>query len=137
MNVFPTWPADRYAYDPETTLKKAISMNPVLQRIEGFSAAEEFLDFFGIAYRPEVVHVNRLHILKRFNQYLTRSPIPDDLDETSAWNLCREYLTRAHDDFVASNAAREKVFKVFQDQEGKSISLDSMKASLSTRKQAG
>ncbi|HYE37495.1 nitrogenase-stabilizing/protective protein NifW [Methylocaldum sp.] len=112
-------------------------MNPVLQRIESFSAAEEFFDFFGIAYRPEVLHVNRLHILKRFNQYLSRTPIPDDLDETSAWNICKEHLTRAHDDFVTSNAAQEKVFKVFQDQEGKSISLDSMKASLVTRKQTG
>lgn len=109
-------------------------MNPVLQRIEGFSAAEEFFDFFGIPYQADVVNVNRLHILKRFNQYLARSPIPDDLDEASAWNICKEYLTRAHDDFVTSNAAQEKVFKVFQDQDVKSISLESMKASLSTRK---
>lgn len=111
-------------------------MHSVLQRIEAFSAAEEFFEFFGIAYRPEVVHVNRLHILKRFNQYLARSPIPDDMDETSAWNLCKQYLTQAHDDFVKSNAAQEKVFKVFQDQEGKSVSLDSLKTSLSTRKKA-
>ena len=110
-------------------------MNPVLQRLASFSAAEEFLDFFGIPYQPEVVHVNRLHILKRFNQYLSRTPIPDDLDETSAWNTCREYLARAYDDFVTSSAAREKVFKVFQEQDGKSISLESMKTSLSTRKQ--
>jgi len=109
-------------------------MNPVLKRIEGFSAAEEFFEFFGIPYQADVVNVNRLHILKRFNQYLARSPIPDDLDETSAWNICKEYLTRAHDDFVTSNAAREKVFKVFQDQDGKSISLESMKANLATRK---
>jgi len=109
-------------------------MNPVLQRMEDFSAAEEFFDFFGIAYRADVVNVNRLHILKRFNQYLARSPIPDDLDETAAWNICKEYLTRAHDDFVTSSAAREKVFKVFQEQDGKSISLESMKASLSTRR---
>lgn len=112
-------------------------MNPVLQRIEGFSAAEEFLDFFGIAYQPDVVHVNRLHILKRFNQYLSRSPIPDDMDETSAWDTCKQYLTQAHDDFVKSNAAQEKVFKVFQEQDGKNISLDSMKASLAARKKAG
>ena len=112
-------------------------MNPVLQRIEGFSAAEEFLDFFGIEYQASVVHVNRLHILKRFNQYLSRSPIPDDMDETRAWDTCKQYLTQAHDDFVKSNAAREKVFKVFQEQDGKNISLDSMKASLATRKKTG
>ena len=110
-------------------------MNPLLQRIQQFSAAEEFLDFFGIEYQPSVVHVNRLHILKRFNQYLSRTPIADDLDEKTAWDTCKRLLTQAHDDFVDSTAAKEKVFKVFQEQEGKSISLDSMKISLSTRAQ--
>jgi nitrogenase-stabilizing/protective protein len=110
-------------------------MNPVLQRIQSFSAAEEFLDFFGVDYEPSVVHVNRLHILKRFNQYLNRNPIPEDMDEATAMATCKSLLAQAHDDFVKSTAAKEKVFKVFQDQDGKSISLDSMKASLSTRGQ--
>lgn len=109
-------------------------MNSVLKSIQGFSAAEEFLDFFGVVYQPDVVHVNRLHILKRFNQYLSRTPIPDELDEGSAWAQCKAYLTQAHDDFVHSTATQEKVFKVFQDQQGKSISLNQMKASLNTRK---
>jgi len=110
-------------------------MNPLLQRIQEFSAAEEFLEFFGIEYQPSIVNVNRLHILKRFNQYLGRTPIPDEMDETSAWDTCKKLLTQAHDDFVSSTAAREKVFKVFQDQDGKSIALDSIKISLSTRAQ--
>lgn len=110
-------------------------MNPLLERIQQFSSAEEFLDFFGIEYQPSVVHVNRLHILKRFNQYLNRTPIPDDMEETAAWDTCKKLLTQAHDDFVSSTAAKEKVFKVFQEQDGKSISLDSMKISLSTREQ--
>lgn len=110
-------------------------MNPLLQRIQQFSAAEEFLDFFGIEYQPAVVHVNRLHILKRFNQYLGRTPIPDDMDEATAWDTCKKLLAQAHDDFVSSSAAQEKVFKVFQEQDGKSISLDSIKVSLATRAQ--
>ena len=110
-------------------------MNPLLQRIQEFSAAEEFLDFFGIVYQPSVVHVNRLHILKRFNQYLGKTPIPDDMDEAAAWDTCKTLLGKAHDDFVGSTAAQEKVFKVFQEQDGKSISLDSIKVSLSTREQ--
>ncbi len=110
-------------------------MNPVLQRIQELSAAEEFFDFFGVEYQPAVVHVNRLHILKRFNQYLNATPIPDDMDEAAARDTCKALLTKAHDDFVSSTAAQEKVFKVFQEQEGKSISLDSMKVSLATRPQ--
>lgn len=112
-------------------------MNPVLQSIEGFSSAEEFLDFFGIPYQADVVHVNRLHIMKRFGQYLNRTPIPDEMDEETAFETCKQFLTQAHDDFVKSNAAQEKVFKVFQEQDGKSISLTSMKASLKTRKKTG
>jgi nitrogenase-stabilizing/protective protein len=105
-------------------------MNPIFKQIEGFSAAEEFFDFLEITYEPSVVHVNRLHILKRFNQYLARSPIPDDLDEASAKATLKAHLNQAYEDFVESSAQREKVFKVFQDQEAKSISLDSMRASL-------
>jgi nitrogenase-stabilizing/protective protein len=109
-------------------------MNPVLKRIQNFSAAEEFLEFFGIDYRPQVVHVNRLHILKRFNQYLSREPIPDDLDEALAFTRLKEHLTRAYCDFLKSTAAQEKVFKVFQDQEGKTVPLDRLKTSLSARR---
>jgi nitrogenase-stabilizing/protective protein len=82
-----------------------------------------------------VVHVNRLHILKRFNQYLGRTPISDDMDESVAWETCKTLLARAHDDFVGSTAAQEKVFKVFQEQDSKSISRDSLKVSLATREQ--
>lgn len=109
-------------------------MNPIFKQIEGFSAAEEFFDFFGIAYEPSVVHVNRLHILKRFNQYLSRSPLPEELDESSAKNTLKAHLNQAYEDFVDSSAQKEKVFKVFQDQETKSISLDSMRASLGNRR---
>jgi len=105
-------------------------MHPVLDQLYAFSAAEEFLDFFGITYDPDVVHVNRLHILKRFNQYLAQSPVPDDVDDETAREKCTSLLTRAYNDFVKSNAAQEKVFKVFQDQDGKSISLDKIKMGL-------
>ncbi|MFA5985630.1 MAG: nitrogenase stabilizing/protective protein NifW [Methylococcaceae bacterium] len=105
-------------------------MHPLLNQLYDFSAAEEFLDFLGVTYDPEIVHVNRLHILKRFNQYLAQTPIAEDADDAVARATCTEYLTRAYGDFVGSNAAQEKVFKVFQDQDGKSISLDKMKMGL-------
>ena len=47
-------------------------MNELQERLSTLSAAEEFFDFFGIGYEPNVVHVNRLHILKRFHDYLRR-----------------------------------------------------------------
>jgi nitrogenase-stabilizing/protective protein len=105
-------------------------MHPVLDQLYAFSAAEEFLDFLGITYDPDVVHVNRLHILKRFNQYLGQSPVSEDVDDETAREKCTSLLNRAYTDFVGSSAAQEKVFKVFQDQDGKSISLDKIKMGL-------
>jgi nitrogenase-stabilizing/protective protein len=105
-------------------------MHPVLNQLYAFSAAEEFLDFLGVSYDAAIVHVNRLHILKRFNQYLAQSPIPEDTDDATARESCKTLLTRAYMDFVGSTAAQEKVFKVFQDQDGKSISLDKIKMGL-------
>ncbi|MFN3918751.1 MAG: nitrogenase-stabilizing/protective protein NifW [Methylohalobius sp.] len=107
-------------------------MNPVLLRLQKLSAAEEFFEFFGIAYQPQVVHVNRLHILKRFHQYLKRDPIPDELDEELAFAKLKGYLIRAYQDFVTSTAAREKVFKVFQTK-GVEVPLESLKQSLKAK----
>ena len=71
-----------------------------------------------------MVHVNRLHILKRFKQYLRITPALDATrTRPRSAPSAAALLARAHDDFVHSNAAQEKVFKVFQDQDGKSVSL--------------
>jgi len=83
-----------------------------------FSAAEEFLDFFGVRYEPTVVNVNRLHILKRFRQYLQNEEILAE-NEQLAMQAMRTLLERAYQDFVRSNAVTEKVFKVFQQAHGR------------------
>ena len=36
---------------------------------------EAFLDYFELEYDPKIVSVSRLHILKRFNQYLARESV--------------------------------------------------------------
>ena len=43
-------------------------MDGFIQQLKTLSSANEFLEFFGIAYDERVVHVNRLHLLKRFYQ---------------------------------------------------------------------
>ena len=48
-------------------------MANTLETLATLSAAEEFFEHLGVAYDPAVIHVNRLHILKRFNQYLRTS----------------------------------------------------------------
>lgn len=79
--------------------------------LEELESAEDFLDYFAIAYDPAVVQVNRLHILQRFHDYLAKTVQPDRPDVE--YELYRQLLERAYQDFVASDALTEKVFKVF------------------------
>ena len=106
-------------------------MNTMIQKLTEFSAAEEFLDYFGISYEQSVVNVYRLHILKRFYQYLRQENL-GALDEVTMFTKYRALLMRAYEDFVHSTAAREKVFKVFQDADAKSFTIDKLKSTLPT-----
>ncbi|MGV7207085.1 nitrogenase-stabilizing/protective protein NifW [Oxalobacteraceae bacterium A2-2] len=108
-------------------------MNSLAQQLKTLSSAEDFLDFFGVPYEAAVLHVHRLHILKRFYQYMRQSSAlearqaPDDIER---FKQLRALLCRAYEDFLHSSAAREKVFKVFQDAEHKSVSLASLRGTL-------
>lgn len=73
-------------------------------------SAEDFLDHFGIAYERKIVHVNRLHILQRFHDYLFRHIG----DAGAGFDDYRHWLRRAYEDFVHSDAQTEKVFRVLQ-----------------------
>lgn len=100
-------------------------------RLTTLSSAEDFLTFFAVPYEQSVVNVNRLHILKRFQQYLRREGNLTELSEAQMFTRYRHLLVQAYQDFVHSNAAQEKVFKVFQDVDGRQhVSLDSLRATL-------
>ena len=105
-------------------------MSTLVQRLTQLSAAEEFLDFFGIPYQQSVLNVSRLHILKRFFQYMGQEQGLDALDEIDKFKRLRALLAQSYDDFVRSTPAREKVFKVLQDATSKSVSLDSLRMTL-------
>ena len=45
------------------------------EAMEDLVSAEDFLDYFAVPYDPAVVHVNRLHILQRFHDYLAKQAI--------------------------------------------------------------
>ncbi len=82
------------------------------EALDDLSSAEDFLDYFGIAFDAAVVHVNRLHILQRFHDYIARAgELPADESERKA--AYGGLLSRAYQDFVKSDALTEKVFKVF------------------------
>lgn len=106
-------------------------------RLKALSSAEDFLAFFGVPYDEKVVHVNRLHILKRFYQYLHKSEAAPGEDEVATFRRYRELLAQAYTDFVNSSAVKEKVFKVFQDADGqKAVPVTRLRESLSERRRA-
>jgi nitrogenase-stabilizing/protective protein len=80
--------------------------------LDELSSAEDFLEYFGIQYEPSVVHVNRLHILQRFHDYLSDVTEMPEAD-AERFRLYADLLTEAYEDFVRSDAVTEKVFKVF------------------------
>ena len=86
--------------------------------LEDLSTAEDFLEYFGIEYRPSVVQVNRLHILQRFHDYLEKVEVWPEGDR-ARFELHASLLKAAYEDFVRSDPSTEKVFKVFQSQESR------------------
>ena len=108
-------------------------MNEIKNILENLSSAEEFLNFLEVDFDQHVVNVNRLHILKRFNQYMALHKFKG-ASEAETRAEYRALLQRAYGDFVNSDAATQKVFKVFQDATGvKTFSVDSLRASLPSR----
>jgi nitrogenase-stabilizing/protective protein len=82
------------------------------EALDDLSAAEEFLEYFGIAYDVRTVQVNRLHILQRFHNYMAQAgELP--ADEAPRRAVYARLLQQAYEDFVTSDALTEKVFKVF------------------------
>jgi nitrogenase-stabilizing/protective protein len=109
-------------------------MESFIQQLKALSSAEDFLQFFGVPFDQKVVNVSRLHILKRFFQYIRQQEALPENDEPALFAAYHALLLRAYGDFVASTPAQEKVFKVFQDTEGRQhVSLDSLRASLPAR----
>jgi len=80
--------------------------------LDELESAEDFLNYFNIAFEPAVVQVNRLHILQRFHDYLADAEEePDSVPVRFA--LYAGLLRDAYQDFIDSDARTEKVFRVF------------------------
>ncbi len=99
--------------------------------LEDLETAEDFLRFLGVDYEERVVHVNRLHILQRFHDYLSADKGLEALtDDEALAARHRAHLERAYQDFVESSAIKEKVFKVHKDEAerhaNKFVRLDSL-----------
>jgi len=87
------------------------------RELNELSSAEDFLDHFEIDYDQKIVHVNRLHILQRFHDYLENDP-GEPKGEAECQAYYKGFLRQAYEDFVNSDAQTEKVFKVLKPQTG-------------------
>ncbi len=112
-------------------------MESFLQQLKALSSAEDFLQYFGVPFEQHVVNVSRLHILKRFFQYIRQENLLAQTNEVGIYTQYRTQLVKAYADFVKSTPAQEKVFKVFQDIDGRQhVTLDSLKSTLPRRAMA-
>jgi nitrogenase-stabilizing/protective protein len=106
----------------------------MLESLGALSSAEDFFAYLDVPFDAAVVHVNRLHILKRFNQYLRgMNPRMEALPPAEQREAYRSLLLRAYGDFIRSTPANEKVFKVFQAAEGAQVGLESLRGTLPSR----
>jgi len=88
-------------------------MNCFIDKLTDLESAEDFLQYFELEYEPSVVHVNRLHILQRFHDYLEQGKPNMPTEENTMKAVYSKLLQQAYQDFVESDAQTEKVFKVF------------------------
>lgn len=90
-------------------------MNSTLTHFNDLVQAEEYLEFFGVAYDPAVVNVNRLHILRKFSQFVREMDVAStDMADEAVFKQYRTALQNAYDLFQTSTPLEQKLFKVFQ-----------------------
>ncbi len=90
-----------------------MSLNPLDEELRDLGSAEEFLEYFGIAYDRKVVQVNRVHILRRFHDYLEcgSEDLPDALEPRREVYL--HLLQQAYRDFAELDSRSEQAFAGF------------------------
>ena len=94
-------------------------MEHTLAQFYKLTTAEEYLEFFEIIYDQNVVHVNRLHILKKFSQLRNEieAALPANTTEEDRLEQYGNAMYEAYSTFLSSSGVKEKLFKVFHDQQ--------------------
>ncbi|OUL30463.1 nitrogenase-stabilizing/protective protein NifW [Nostoc sp. 106C] len=86
--------------------------------------AEEFFLFFNLPYDQKFVNVNRLHILKKFSQYMRE--VDENYPDLNAEEKLNQYaiaLQKAYEVFIESTPQEQKLFKVFNDKQKNVVKL--------------
>lgn len=85
-------------------------MGTLSQELAGLSSAEEFFAHFDVPYDPRILAACRLHILKRFRDYIGALADLDSLDAEAQRAVYREQLQHAYADFTSGPALRQDAF---------------------------
>jgi nitrogenase-stabilizing/protective protein len=86
--------------------------------------AEEYFKFFELPYDPNIVNVNRLHILKKFSLYIKEIDEQNpDMNFAEKTSLYRAALEKAYQVFLESTPQEQKLFKVFNQKPKNVITL--------------
>ncbi|WP_017716677.1 nitrogenase-stabilizing/protective protein NifW [Kamptonema formosum] len=90
--------------------------------------AEEYFEFFGLPYDQQFVNVNRLHILKKFSQFIDEinSNTPE-ASESEKLSLYQQALQQAYELFQSSTPVEQKLFKVFNEKPANVVLLTDIK----------
>jgi nitrogenase-stabilizing/protective protein len=85
-----------------------------LSEFQKLTDAEQYFEFFDLAYDPQVVNINRLHILKKFSQSLQEIETKYvEAAEDERLGFYREALENSYATLESSSAIEQKLFKVF------------------------
>ncbi len=104
------------------------SMDLALAGFDRIVAAEEYFEFFQLPYEQSIVNVNRLHILKKFSQYITEiNENNPDLSESEKLEKYREALKKAYEVFLTQTPLETKLFKVFTQKPNNVVMLTDIK----------
>jgi nitrogenase-stabilizing/protective protein len=91
-------------------------MSFTLDNFNKITDAEEYFEFFQLAYDRNFVNVNRLHILKKFSQFIDEiNASSADLSEEEKLNKYRDALIQAYEVFLSKSPLETKLFKVFNE----------------------
>lgn len=85
-----------------------------LPGIDELETAEEFLEFFGIAYDANQVRVNRLHIMHRFNLQLSKADLSHCYSEADRHLLAGKLLKDCYDKFDSHSLKENSTLSVYR-----------------------
>jgi len=89
-----------------------MTLSKTLTQFNQLHDAEDYFEFFGLSYDPQVVNINRLHILRKFSQLM--APVDQGLSDAEKLDTYRQALQSAYAVFLCFSSVEEKLFKVFQ-----------------------